>query len=221
MRFLDGLAPFEWPLASDGLALAIGSVGDHTGALLASERAALAGMSTVRSAAYSSGRRVAHAALSALGLDHAAVPRQGRLAVWPEGVVGSIAHSGDLAVALLGCASRFAAVGIDVERCQRVGERAAGRVLTPSEHEHLSLDDEATLRFSAKEAVYKAVNPLVGEYLGFQDVEIALGETGRYSASTTRPCASTSAVERGEGFCIGAYGHWLTAFLLPLAVPRS
>ncbi len=218
-RFLDGLTPFDWPLAGADLALAVGRVGDHCEALFPGERAALTGMGATRAAAYSSGRRVAHAALSALGLDPVAVPRQGRLAVWPDGVVGCIAHSSDLAVALLGRASRFAAVGVDAERCQRVGERLARRVLTLSERQQLSRRDETTLRFSAKEAVYKAVYPLVGEYLGFQDVEVALGEAGRYTASTTRPCASASAVGIGEGICIGTYGHWLTAFVLPLAVP--
>ena len=216
VRFLDGAAPFEGTLATPHLAAAIGRIGDHCAALSATEQEALAGMSAARAAQYSSGRRVAHAALRDLGLADAVVAKRGRVPVWPADTVGSIAHSHSLALALVGRRAHFAGVGIDAELHGRVRERLARRVLTGAEYQRLTQGDTATLLFSAKESVYKAVNPLVGEYLGFQDVEITLGD-GCYAARTTRARASTSAVCAGEGSFVDAYGHWLTMFLLPLA----
>ena len=219
VRFLDGLTPFETPrLAAPHLAAAIGRIGDNRGTLAAGEREALAKMSEARAALYSSGRRVARAALRDLGIADAAVPSRGRVPVWPSGTVGSIAHSDALALALVGRRSHFAGVGIDAELRGRVTDRLARRVLTSTEQRRRTQDDTATLLFSAKESIYKAVNPLLGEYLGFQDVEITLGN-GCYAARTTRACASTSAVRSGEGSFVDAYGHWLTVFLLPPATP--
>ena len=218
VRFLDGLAPFAGPLATPHLAAAIGRIGDHRAALSASEREALTAMSAARAAQYSSGRRVARAALCDLGIADADIPRRGRAPVWPSGTAGSIAHSDTLALALAGQRPHFAGVGIDAELHGRVHERLARRVLTGAEYQRHTRDDTATLLFSAKESVYKAVNPLVGEYLGFQDVEITLGN-GCYAARTTRACASTSAVLSGEGSFLDAYGHWLTIFLVRHVAP--
>ena len=211
-QFLDRLAPFEWPLTSGDLAAACGRVADHRAALLPSEQLAAAEVGAMRAAAYSSGRRVAREALRSFGISGCAIGRQGRTPTWPAGVVGSIAHSRELAIALVGRHRRFAGIGVDVELVGRTTRRVAERVLSDRERARLADDSWRTLLFSAKEAVYKAVNPLAGEFLGFRDVEIAPGN-GRFAAVTTRPCASASAIAGGEGFFLEVYGHWLTCFL--------
>ena len=185
---------------------------DHGEWLLPLERHALAEVDERRSAEFSSGRRVARLALQGLGLDGVAIGRQGRAPAWPNGVVGSIAHSRELAIALVGRSACFAATGVDVEPLGRITRRVAERVLSGRERAGLADESWHTLLFSAKEAVYKAVNPLVGEFLRFRDVEIAAGD-GRFTAVTTRPRASTAAVAGGEGFFLAVYGHWLTLFV--------
>jgi len=61
--------------------------------------------------------------------------------------------------------SPYALLGIDVTASPRRPGRIAG-------------SDLATLIFCCKESVYKAVYPLVGEFLEFQDIEISLADDG-------------------------------------------
>ncbi len=210
--FLDGIEPFPWPLAaSTDLAAACGRVADHGASLLPAERHGLRRMAVARAAAYSSGRRAAHAALSELALGALPVATRNGAPLWPRGVVGSIAHSRDLVLALVGRRRSWFAIGVDLETQRRVGAKVAERVLNDRERRHLT---DATALFSAKEAVYKAVNPLLGEFLSFRDVEIT-PRAGTFLAATTRPCRSTAAIRAGTGYLLRAHGHWLTIFTIP------
>ena len=211
--FLDGLTPFDLPLRGDG-ALALGRVADHRGSLLDAEREETAGMGDARAAAFSSGRRVAREALRHLGVGDWPILRRGRLPCWPPRIVGAIAHSRSLALALAARAERFQGVGADIEAVDRVNARLAPRLLARGEIESLPSPRWRTALFSAKEAVYKAVNPLIGEYLGFQDVEVAL-DGDVFRARTTRPCASSDAVAAGEGIVLESNGHWVAIFTIP------
>ena len=211
--FLDGVASFHLPLRGDG-ALALGRVADHRDSLLDAERDEAAGMGAVRLATFSSGRRVAREALRCLDIHDWPILRQGRLPCWPPVIVGAIAHSRGLACALAVRTEDCRGVGVDIETERRVGARLAVRLLTQEERENRPGPLWRTALFSAKEAVYKAVNPLIGEYLGFQDVAIAL-DGNAFAARTTRPCASTSAVAAGEGMVLQTNGHWLAIFTLP------
>ena len=213
--FLDGLAAFEWPLDAADLAVAIGRVADHAATLLPAERRALAGMNDQRCAEYSSGRRVARAALHRLGAPDSAVSQQGRAPVWPAGVVGSIAHSRSLALALVGCGQRFQGVGLDAVLENRVSAGVAERVLSVKERSSVADESDYTLLFSAKEAIYKATHPATGEYLGFRDVEIDLRTDNAFEAAAPKPCASAPLLLAGTGCFVRAYGHWLTIFAIP------
>ena len=106
-------------------------------------------------------------------------------------------------------------IGVDLELEQRVTDELARRVLLKRERERLVERDWPTMLFAAKEAVYKAVNPLVGEYLGFADVEISASTDGTYRAAMTRRGESKSAVEAGRGWFQRVEGHWLCVFLVP------
>ncbi|KAL7489296.1 hypothetical protein ACHAW6_014887 [Cyclotella cf. meneghiniana] len=72
-------------------------------------------------------------------------------------------------------------VGIDLERIDNErGERIRRKVLTAREQEELgkletvgiSKGEEVMLRFSLKESVYKAMHPVLCEYVGFQEAEV-------------------------------------------------
>ncbi len=223
MLLLDGVEPFSLPSAGAGVVAACGRVADHTTSLLAAERVGLERMAEVRRAEYSSGRRVARQALSLLGIEGCSVTARGRLPVWPLGVVGSITHSRTLALAMVGREADVAGIGVDLEQERRVNERVAARVLVPAERRNLAEQDWRTMLFAAKEAVYKAVNPVVGEYLDFGDVEVSASKDGTFTAVTTRARKSTSMIASGRGHFRRVEGHWLCTFLvLPTdSVPGS
>ncbi len=96
--------------------------------------------------------------------------------LWPEGIVGAISHSGDLAVSVVGWAVEYAGIGVDVEqRSPGMSPRAARLVCRPSEYEWAAEDagpTRRTLLFSAKEAIFKALYPIEGVWLGFGDAEL-------------------------------------------------
>ena len=140
---------------------------------------------------------------------------RGRVPLWPRGIAGSITHSRALALALVGRRTDVAGIGVDLESEQRVTDELARRVLLKRERERAVEKDWYTMLFAAKEAVYKAVNPLVGEYLGFADVEISASTDGTYRAAMTRPGESKSAVEAGRGWFQRVERHWLCVFLVP------
>jgi 4'-phosphopantetheinyl transferase EntD len=97
--------------------------------------------------------------------------------VWPAGVVGSLAHDQDVAVAAVATVDRIAALGIDVEPAEELPPDLIDIVATPKERP--GTDSQlyhGRLLFAAKEAVYKAVHPLDGIFLEHHDVQIDFGE---------------------------------------------
>jgi 4'-phosphopantetheinyl transferase EntD len=95
----------------------------------------------------------------------------------PPGLVGSISHKDGLAVALV-AAAEGAAIGVDLERWQVPRRDLSKRVLVEAELAELSglPDDErgraVLLRFSIKEAIYKAIDPYLRRYVGFREVAV-------------------------------------------------
>ncbi|MCY3841393.1 MAG: 4'-phosphopantetheinyl transferase superfamily protein [Gammaproteobacteria bacterium] len=217
LGFLDGLEPFELPFSEPAVALACGRVDDHARELLAAERTGLDRMGDVRRREYSSGRRVARQALELLGIRDEAVTTHGRMPVWPSGIAGSITHSRMLALAMVARKRDVAGIGVDLEVELRVTEQLSRRVLLDRERERPVDADWRTMLFAAKEAVYKAVNPLVGEYLEFGDVEISASGAGGFRAATTRLRESTTVMQTGKGYFRRVEGHWLCVFLVPAA----
>lgn len=125
------------------------------------------------------GRACAHAGLAAIGRDGAPIgvgPR--RQPRWPAGVVGSIAHGGDWAGAVVTVAANTAGLGLDIEPVAPPLSGGVERlVLTAGERHRLPADPDpakvaAKVAFTAKEAVYKALHPSTGWLLEPVDVEI-------------------------------------------------
>ena len=212
-RFLDGLGALDWPFGNDRpLAAVFVRVADHSTSLHPAERELVATAGRARTMAFSSGRRAARCALGELGVRDQPVLAQGRAPLWPAGAVGSITHSAALAAAVVGHTAHWAGVGADLTTQRRVTARVAKRLLLPAELTALPSDDWRTAIFSAKESVYKAVNPLCGEFLAFQDVHISVVNDSVFTAATTRPCASSAAVATGAGRFFRYADHWLTVF---------
>jgi len=109
----------------------------------------------------------------------------------PEGYCGSITHkvlksTGDVyAVAVVKPTTTVTtdaceeAIGVDLEETSKVQKRnIAKRILTPHEMselggvEDVTVEEEVLLRFSLKEAIYKATNAYIGHYVGFQQAEV-------------------------------------------------
>jgi enterobactin synthetase component D len=151
-------------------------------ALHADEAAFARGLSPFRRTSWVGGRVALRTALDAIGFDAPApilgTPR-GAPAL-PPGVVGSVSHKSDLAVALVTLATSASApkLGIDVEMARSLRYDIAGHVLTPGERAALpplgnARDAEVLRLFSAKEAIYKALDPWVGRFVSFQEATIA------------------------------------------------
>jgi 4'-phosphopantetheinyl transferase EntD len=157
----------------------------------------------LRRRASGAARLAAREALAALGGDaKAPLPRTpGRYPLWPQGFVGSLAHDERLAVALVAPAARFAAVGVDVEPAEPLPEDVAEIALSPAERRAA---DPVLARaiFAAKEAVYKAINPLDGTPLEYEDIEVDLAAR-RARLSDGRALALV--FSRGERWIVAAW----------------
>jgi 4'-phosphopantetheinyl transferase EntD len=169
-RLIDALAP-------PGLLIGhrVISTGDEF-ALLDEEAASIGAAGADRRRASGAARRVARELMRQLGVGGLAIPKSASGApIWPEGLVGSMAHDERVAVAAVGMARDFAAIGIDVEPAVALPPDMLGLVATPRERRAIANDPlRAKLLFAAKEAVYKAVYPLDRLFLEFHDIEIDL-----------------------------------------------
>ncbi len=147
-------------------------------ALHAEERALLAGHGGLARSSFVAGRLAAHAALAAAGGPAGPVLRRGRGGpLAPDGWQVSISHKRGLAVALAAPADG-ARLGVDLELWGRARPAIMRQILTPRERAALDGLDESAVwprvlaAFSVKEAVYKALEPFVGRYVGFEEAEV-------------------------------------------------
>jgi 4'-phosphopantetheinyl transferase EntD len=124
-------------------------------------------------------RIAARALLDEFGADRSApLPRSPSGApLWPAGIVGSLAHDEAFAVAAAARRGRVVGLGLDVEPAEPLPEEVVDIVLSETERRETGGDGVAQrLVFVAKEAVYKATNPLDGLWLDFPDIEVRLAE---------------------------------------------
>lgn len=140
------------------------------------EFALIAAAAPARQREFAAGRCAARFALRELGIDAPPITRTTRRSpVWPPGVFGTIAHTADIAIAVVSAGPELG-IGIDIERVGRVNQRVESRVCTAGEQEQLDALPRAersvlaTKIFGGKEAFYKAQYQLTGSYVGFTDV---------------------------------------------------
>lgn len=123
----------------------------------------------------------------------------GRAPGWPAGFVGSIAHSRGLAWGVAAGRHGFRGLGIDLEHHldPAAAREIASRVLDDEEVDRLDgvAGDRAvaiTLGFSAKEALYKCLQPLLGVEFDFPDLAVTaiIPERGRLRLALRVPLAT-------------------------------
>ena len=102
--------------------------------------------------------------------------------VWPFGIVGSISHSGNIAVAAVTYRKNSRGIGIDVEKLSStVSMDIVKRICLPQEENWIKEGkDDAYVRllalFSAKESVFKAFFPQEKVFLNFRDAYLKWDE---------------------------------------------
>lgn len=133
-----------------------------------------------RKADYLAGRAIALAAMTALNVFPAPITTApSRAPIWPDGLAGSISHARGRCACLLSLDTGHG-YGVDTEAI------AQGKSLSAILSETLTAKDRvtitqgplppatnATLAFSAKEALFKALYARVGHHFGFDAAELA------------------------------------------------
>jgi 4'-phosphopantetheinyl transferase EntD len=190
-------------------------VWDASGLLTAAESQTVRRAVLKRRREYATGRWLAHAALRSLGSDTGDLLNGSRREpLWPDGVTGSIAHTDGHAAVLVSRNPIIMGLGIDLEERNRLDPSLVPRILTDREQDQLNGADP-TLLFSAKEAVYKLLYPLVREYVEFHAVEILLQmDSSTFSARYVGPNPACRLVERAAGSYLEIGGCWLTRVIL-------
>jgi 4'-phosphopantetheinyl transferase EntD len=167
-------------------------------ALLPDEMAAFAGSVIKVRRASGAARIVARELLSRFGQAPQAIPKStAGMPVWPDGIVGSLAHDATVAVAAMARQRDFLSVGVDVEPAEPLTPDLLHIVATPKERQSIQGDPlGGRLLFSVKEAIYKAVYPLDRTFLDHHDVEVSLS-------------AGTAEVRHGRGvsfrYCVATH----------------
>ena len=121
-------------------------------------------------------RRSVRSLLSPLGYGDWPLPRRlGVAPEWPRGLVGSMSHCDDFAIAALANAASFDGLGVDIEPARPLPAEIHEIVATAKERREVRLDlVHGRILFCAKEATYKAVHPIDGRFLEMRDIEVDL-----------------------------------------------
>ena len=205
---------------------ALSTVREGAGPVYAEELRAVASAVPSRRREFACGRACAHRAIRALGCpDGPILVGRHREPVWPAGVVGAISHTAAIAGAVVADAAVVTGIGLDIERCDAEfdpGQR--NLVFTPEEMTRFhalraeGLPAEVVV-FSAKECVHKAVFPLTGLRLEYQDVSIDIDvATGSFIAGlhADHGIRTTGRASIAGSFLV-ANAHVTTAITLPSA----
>jgi 4'-phosphopantetheinyl transferase EntD len=143
-------------------------------ALPAAEQAYARSLGEIRRRDLVLGRTALHTALGDFAT--AILPDDRGAPVLPAGWTGSVSHKDARGAAIVAPAGA-GWVGVDLELAAAPRQDIARRILTPLEQAQLPDRGAAvTLRFALKEAIYKAVDPVVRRYVGFTEVELELAE---------------------------------------------
>lgn len=174
---------------------------------------------TVRQREFAAGRACAAQAMEALGLERRPVLMAvDRSPIWPDGLLGSISHTRELAgtaLALRSSGSR--AIGLDLEEALPLDDSLVAEVAFGGERSWLSrqrADNRGILAkaiFCAKEAAYKCQYPLTQEMFGFEFFHIDLQlDRKRFTATFLKTVHPFQAGDQLDG-CIWLSGDHIVA----------
>jgi 4'-phosphopantetheinyl transferase EntD len=202
-----------------GMTILAGPVIDAVEALYAEEKSLIEKAIDRRQWEFATARTMARTAMNELGLASAPILKGAqREPLWPRGVVGSLTHAEACAAVCVARAEAVKSVGLDIEVAERVGKDLYGKLFTPAEREYLAGQDPrmAGLLFSAKEAVYKAVFPLVGRFIGFQEAELTVDDAnGRIRFRYMGDHPPNSVMERAECWYLFSEPYVLSLVVIP------
>ncbi|MCO7254875.1 4'-phosphopantetheinyl transferase superfamily protein [Dickeya oryzae] len=130
-----------------------------------------------RQAEFLAGRFIAVTALKSCGVECPTIGIQSdRAPRWPTGYIGSISHTNGNVVAVVAKTQHHTAAGIDVERimdCATLMQVLPSITVGDEWHRiecqrgGLSVEQLGTLIFSAKESLFKTLNPVVNKFFDF------------------------------------------------------
>lgn len=169
-------------------------------ALPEAERTAAGRLSGPRRRELIAGRTAMHALVEAT---HAVLSTERGAPIVPAGFSGSISHKLARAVALLAAASD-GHVGVDLERMAPTKIDIAKRILT--QREQVVAGAELLRVFAIKEAIYKAIDPIVQRYVGFHEIELVVGAGGAVDVTVVDPAKLPVTI---EAWWTEADQHWL------------
>jgi 4'-phosphopantetheinyl transferase EntD len=121
-----------------------------------------------------------------------------RRPVLPTGVIASLAHDDEVAVAVIANDRHVGGLGIDVERVSSFGHDITASILRPDDD-----TDDPAMAFVVKEAAYKAWSRPDRPILDHHDVRIAVGDQGDVVA-TVLPTGERLPVQ-----AVMVAGRWL------------
>ena len=118
---------------------------------------------------------------------------------WPAQIVGSISHTRNTAIAAVSSAHRHLAIGIDCESVFEADTSAKVCDLILSNNDKLQFNRERsnfcvslTTVFSAKESLFKALNPIIKRFFDFRDIDIYLNDNlNGFKATINKPLTTT------------------------------
>lgn len=138
---------------------------------------------------FAAGRACAHRALRRIEADYGPIKvAHRRDPIWPTGIVGSITHCEGFCAAAVARGGPVAALGIDAEPARPLDDETRDTILNPDEQRemmHLPLPPGlwTTTGFAAKEALFKAVYPVLIREIAFDEITLSTGEWPRLRAS--------------------------------------
>lgn len=200
-------------------------------ALHPAERAVAATLSPIRQREWVAGRTALREALrrEALLGDEPLLRDDRGAPQLPAVAAGSLSHKGSWAAALVAPRQDGRSIGVDLEDARGPRLDISRKILTERElAAFAALPDERrnpelALRFSLKEAVYKAIDPWVRRYVGFREVELVLDAadgsdasagssagTGRVTLVSPQLVAELGRCEVEVGWTRLPSQHWLS-----------
>ncbi len=163
-----------------------------------------------RKGEFAAGRHCARLALARLHIGESAILQDANgCPIWPEGAVGSISHTKDCIVSVVGRSSQVAALGVDVDsHLTPFPFDVLGYVCRPEELRWLQSMSAESRRlhayalFSVKETIYKCVYAATGDQLGFTDALLNFDlRTGLFRAQLARAVGP-----EGRKYLVGRVG---------------
>lgn len=223
---MTGLARMVGSLFPDGVGVGVTPIGAAPEPWPV-EAAAVARAVPHRQAEFAAGRAAARAALAAAGLPEAAIPAgEDRAPVWPEGVVGSITHGEDIALAVAAPLAVAAGLGLDVESDVPLPGDVLSEICDGEECAWIAGQVEplrwARLIFVAKEAAFKCQYPASRSLFGFETMQVQVRpDAGRLLARFTREVPPFAAGTLIGGRFVRTAGMIVAGFSLNGAGPSG